>query len=109
MGLRRADQADAAIPPVFRDPTRGDGSSDPSSNQTPTPRPAAAWDRARADDGVVVGQLFAALDRPGGADPDRLVDNLKPAVGRAGMVDEARDVAADVRVAAPRAVDVEDP
>src|SRR5262245_8773325 len=65
---------------------------------------AAARDRSLADGLVVVGQLFAALDASSGADPDGLVDDLEPAVRRAGVVDEARDVAADVGVAAPDAI-----
>ena len=71
--------------------------------------PAAAWDRALADDRVVVGQLLAAAYVPRGADPDRLVDDLEPAVRRAGVIDEPGDVAADCRVAAPGAIDAKDP
>src|SRR5262249_59612073 len=73
------------------------------------PWPATARNRALADRLVVVGELFAAADVPGGLDPDGLVDHLETAVRRAGMVDEPRDVAIDVRVAAPGAVDAEHP
>src|SRR4029079_11880841 len=62
-----------------------------------------------ADDRVVVGQLFTLADVAAGAGPDRLVDHLEPAVRGARVVDEPRDVAADVRVAAPVAVDAEHP
>src|SRR5262245_2296031 len=72
-------------------------------------RTAAARNRALADHAIVVGQLLAAADVSCGADPDRLVDDEEVAVRRARVVDEPRDVAADVRVAAPRAVDAEDP
>src|SRR5262245_8172407 len=71
--------------------------------------PAAAGDSARADDRVVVGQLFAPADIAPGADPDRLVYYLEPAVRRARVVDEPRDVAADVRIAAPVPVHPEHP
>src|SRR5262249_7256115 len=70
---------------------------------------AAARDRALANRAVVVAQFLAAADDAGGADPDRLVDDLEPAVRCAGVVDEPRDVPAHVRVAAPHAVDAEDP
>src|SRR5262249_50754375 len=62
--------------------------------------PAPARNRALADDRVVVGELFAFADVPAGANPDRLVHHLEPAVRRARVVDEPCDVAADVRVAA---------
>src|SRR5205807_2116435 len=47
---------------------------------------------------VVVGELFAARDAARGADPDRAVLDLDVAVRAAGMIDEARDVAADTGV-----------
>src|SRR4029079_8387524 len=68
-----------------------------------------ALDGVIADRRVVVGQLLARIDVARGADPDRGVDDFDPAVRRAGVVDEARDVAADGGVAAPAAVDAEDP
>ena len=72
-------------------------------------RAAAARDRLVALGVVVVGQLFARLDVARRADPDRLVDDVDPAVRLARVVDEPRDVAADVGVAAPVAVDPEHP
>src|SRR5581483_2961725 len=70
---------------------------------------AAAGDRRRPDRLVVVGELFTAADVPRRLDPDGLVDHFEVAVRRARVIDEPRDVAADVRVAAPRAVDAEHP
>src|SRR5262245_43234000 len=63
------------------------------------PRAAATPDGVVPHRGVVVGQLFTRLDPPGRADPDRLVHDLEPAVGLAGVVDEAGDIAVDGRVA----------
>jgi hypothetical protein len=62
-----------------------------------------------ADRGVVVNQFFAGIDGPRRADPDRLVRDLDPAIGRARVIDEPGDVAADERAAAPGPVDPEDP
>src|SRR4029079_8131376 len=58
---------------------------------------------------VVVGQLFAGLDPARRADPDRLVDDVDPAIRLAGVIDEPRDVAADVGVPAPLAIHAEHP
>ena len=58
---------------------------------------------------VVVCQLLAGADETRRADPDGLVDHLKPAVRPARVVDQARDVAADRGVAAPAPVDAEHP
>src|SRR5262249_19692367 len=74
-----------------------------------TAGPAAARHRPVADHAVVVGQLLAPTDVASGPDPDRLVDDFEVAVRVTRVVDEPRDVAADVRVAAPDAVDAEDP
>src|SRR5262249_20709613 len=71
--------------------------------------PAPARDRALADRRVIVGQFFAAADRPRCADPDRLVGDLEATVWRTGVIDEARDVAVDGGVTAPCAVDPEHP
>src|SRR5262249_42135103 len=71
--------------------------------------PAAARDRRLADDRGVVGELFAFADVAFGADPDRLVHDLEPAVRRARVVDEPPDVAAELCVAAPGPVDAEPP
>ena len=49
------------------------------------------------------------MDRAARTNPDRLVHDREIAVRRARVVDEPREVAADVRVAAPGAVDAEDP
>src|SRR5262252_2964117 len=97
------------LAPIMRCAEQYVGPAARPSDRVRAARTAAAGNRAVADDGVVVGQLFAALDRARGLDPDRLVDDLERAVRRAGVVDEPRDVAADVGVAAPRAVDLEDP
>src|SRR5262249_44221316 len=55
-------------------------------------RTAAARNGPLALDRVVVGQLFALLNLPAGADPDRLVDHFEPAVGRARVIHEPGDV-----------------
>src|SRR4051794_16305850 len=74
-----------------------------------TLRPAAALNGVVPHRRVVVGQLFAGPDATRGTDPDGRAGHLEPAVGPAGVVDEAGDVAADRRVTAPRAIDPEDP
>ena len=71
--------------------------------------PAPARDRLVPFGVVVVGELFAGLDAAGGADPDRLVHDLHPAVRPARVIDEPRHVAVDVGVAAPVAVHPEHP
>src|SRR4051812_44086634 len=76
---------------------------------TLTPRPAPALDDLLAVGVVVVGQLFASLDVAAGADPDVLADDLAVAVRLARVIDEARDVAADIGVADPAAVDGKTP
>ena len=58
---------------------------------------------------VVVGELLADRDVPRGANPDASVDDLEPAVGPARVVDEARDVAANGRIATPPAIDPKHP
>src|SRR5437763_15474341 len=75
----------------------------------PTARPAAARNRPLAVNRIIVGELFASADVAPGADPNRLVDDLEPAVRRAGVVDEPRDVCAGVRIAAPGAAHPVDP
>ena len=65
------------------------------------PRPAAAGDRVVPFRPVVVGQLLAGANRARRPNPDRLVDDLEPAVRLARVVDEPRDVAVDGRIAAP--------
>src|SRR5690349_4771663 len=74
-----------------------------------TSRLASTRDCPLSDDLVVVRQLLASLDRARGANPDRLVDHFEVAVRRARVVDEPRDVAADVGVAAPRAIHAKHP
>src|SRR5688572_25364131 len=70
---------------------------------------AVALDDLLAVRVVVVGQLFAGLDVPSGPDPDVLADDLAVAVRPAGVIDEARDVAADHGVAHPAAIHREAP
>src|SRR3954471_8819 len=72
-------------------------------------RPASARNRPRADRAVVVGELFACADPARRPDPDGAAVDLEPAVRPARVIDEPRDVAADVRVAAPSTVDPERP
>src|SRR5205809_6028324 len=60
-------------------------------------RAAAALDQPFAVGVVVVGQLLAPADKARRANPDRAVDDVDVAVGAAGVVDEARVVAADAR------------
>ena len=71
--------------------------------------PAPARDRLLAVGAVVVGQLFALRDVAGGADPDRLPDDLRVAVRLAGVIDEARDVAADRGITDVQAIQLEAP
>src|SRR5678815_4815425 len=81
-----------------------------NSSQPPrAPRTALALDGQLAVGVVVVGELFARKDVATGADPDVLADDLAVAIRLAGVVDEAGDVAADMRVADPAAVDREAP
>src|SRR5712692_6381050 len=68
------------------------------SQQDLTAGPASTADQSLAFGVVVIGQLFACADGPPRAYPDRAVDDLNVAVGTAGMIDEARVVAADARV-----------
>src|SRR5438093_2670226 len=63
-----------------------------------TPGPAPARDQPFAVGVVVVRQLLAPADPPRRANPDRAVDDVDVAVGAAGVVDEARVVAADAGV-----------
>src|SRR5919112_6199015 len=70
---------------------------------------ATTLDRVIADGHVVVGQLLSAANEARRADPDCGVDHFEPAVGRAGVIDEAGDVAAGVGVAAPGAVHAKHP
>src|SRR4249919_2952841 len=79
------------------------------SDQGPAVGPAAAADRALAVGRVVVGQLFTTTDVARGANPDRVPDDLRVAVGGAGMIDVARDVTADSRVAHVESVQLEAP
>jgi hypothetical protein len=58
---------------------------------------------------VVIRELLARADASRRANPDRLVGDLDPAVRCAGVVDEPGEVAADRGVAAPGAIDPEDP
>src|SRR5581483_12522661 len=44
------------------------------------------------------GQLLTAPDGARGPDPNRAADDVNVAVRMAGVIDEARDVAADARV-----------
>jgi hypothetical protein len=73
------------------------------------PGPAATRNRLVALGVVVVGQLFTGLDSPGRANPDRLIDDVDPTVGLAGVIDESRDVAVNVGITAPRAIDTKHP
>src|SRR5687767_13512054 len=70
---------------------------------------AAAPDRADAVGRVVVRDLLALADVAGGADPDRVAGHLGIAVGRAGVVDVPRHVAADGGVAHVQPVQLEAP
>src|SRR4051812_41467358 len=84
---------------------RGTGALEPG----PAVRAAAALDSVVADGRVVVGQLFPGRDAAGCANPDRLPRDLEPAVGAAGVIDEAGDVAPHRSVTAPCAIDPEHP
>src|SRR5688572_13284790 len=73
------------------------------------PGTAAALDDALAVGVVVVGEFLARLDVLAGADPDVLADDLAVAIRLARVIDEARHIAADHRVADPPAIDGEAP
>src|SRR5262245_30644254 len=73
------------------------------------PRAAVALDHLLAIGVVVVGELFAGLDAPPGADPDVVTDDLAVAIRPAGVVDEEGDVAANVRIVKPATVHGEAP
>src|SRR5947209_4291288 len=70
----------------------------PPSDERLTARAAPALDERVAIRVVVVRQLLAAADRARRADPDASVLDVDVAVRLAGVIDEARDVAADARI-----------
>src|SRR3954471_3563718 len=70
---------------------------------------ALALDVAVTVGRIIVGQLFALADVARGADPDRVADDLRIAVRLAGVVDVARVIAADRRVADVEAIELEAP
>src|SRR5687768_10694029 len=74
-----------------------------------TPGPADTTDMARAVGHVVVGQLFTRPDVARRYDPDQIADDARVAVRGAGVIDEARDVAANRRVADVEAIQLEAP
>ena len=76
--------------------------------------PLAAWPAPAANlpfpiGHVVVGQFLTLADVAGSPDPDDVSDDVDVAVALARVIDEARDVAAHVRIAHPAAVDLEAP
>src|SRR5262249_48168871 len=77
---------------------RSRGGRKSASQEDLTVRPAAALDEAFAVRVVVVGDLLATPDPPRRANPDHAVDDVDVGVGTAGMVDVARDGAADAGV-----------
>jgi len=58
---------------------------------------------------VVVGELLAGLDVAPGADPDVTADYLAVTVRLARVVDEPRDISADVSIAHPAPIHSETP
>jgi len=68
------------------------------------PRPAPARNQLLAIGVVVVGELLASVDIPRRADPDRLANDVAIAVWFARVVDEARQIAADVCVTHPATI-----
>ncbi len=72
-------------------------------------RAAPARDALGAIRLIVVGQFLARLDGLRRADPDDVVDDLRVAVGRAGVVDEPGEVAVDRAVDHPARVEAEAP
>ena len=70
---------------------------------------ATAWDRALPVSGIVVGELFPFPDTLRGAYPDGVADDLRVAVRSAGVVDVARDVAADRGIANVQSIQLEAP
>ncbi len=76
--------------------------------------PPAAWTASTSDTRdafrvVVVRQLFASVDAARRENPDRGADDVDVAIRMAGVIDVARDIAADRGVTRPALVDVEDP
>src|SRR5436309_9165618 len=67
----------------------------PPSDERLTARAAPALDERVAVRVVVVRQLLAAADRARRADPDASLLDVEVAVRLAGVIDEARDVAAN--------------
>src|SRR5262245_44626779 len=81
----------------------------PASNHDLAARLAPAGDRAFAVRRVVVGQLLAFADVTRRNDPDRVANHPRIAIGLAGVIDVARDVAADSGVANIQAIQLEAP
>src|SRR5207237_9575736 len=71
--------------------------------------PAVALDRSVAVGRIIVRQLFTLTDVPRGADPDRIADDLRIAVRLARVIDVARDVSADRRIANIQTIQLETP
>src|SRR5207253_8450819 len=72
-------------------------------------RPASTRNQLLAIGVVVVRQLFAGVDITRGADPDRLSDDVAVTIRLTGVVDEAREIAVNIGIAHPAAVDGETP
>src|SRR5829696_4814225 len=89
--------------------SRADRASAGGSYPVRAPRTAPAGDFRIAGGVVVVGELLTLPERAGGADPDQAILDFDPAVRRAGMIDEPREVSADAGVDHPAAVQREAP
>ena len=74
-----------------------------------TPRATVALDHLLTVGVVVVGELLTRRDVPARANPDVFPDDLAVAIRLAGVIDEARHVATDGRIADPAAVDGKTP
>ena len=90
---------------TYRDSERGADSLQDAA----AARPAQAPDPGDPVGVVVVGQLFAGSDWARRDDPDPAADDVGVAVGAAGVIDVAGDVAAHCGVTDPAIVQVEDP
>jgi hypothetical protein len=81
----------------------------PSLQNPPAAGTASTSDTRDAFRVVVVRQLFASVDAARRENPDRGADDVDVAIRMAGVIDVARDIAADRGVTRRALVDVEDP
>src|SRR5687767_9510977 len=97
-------------PPSTSEPTRQTRADKRrASDHRLAARLAPAPHGAHAVSRIIVGVLFSLADVLRGANPDGVADDLRVAVRLARMVDVARDVPADGRVADVQPIELEAP